>query len=215
MKPLLDFIPLLAFFIAYKLADIYVAAGVLIGVTSLQYIGLYWYYKKLQRSELLTWAAVVIFCSITLLLHDETILKWKAPVIYWCLALSFLITPWITGQTLVEKMLGKAVQLASHQWRQLNFAWVIFFTVAGLANAYVAFYHPSIWVDFKVFGSLGMTLLFVLAQGIFLYRHMTPVDPSAPVAVSVKIAENSIVTSSITTNSSAINPEGKPRDSAD
>jgi intracellular septation protein len=179
MKPLLDFLPLLAFFAAYKLKDIYWASGVLIIVTSVQYLGYYFYYKKLQRSEWLTWMAVLLFCSMTLLLHNESILKWKAPVLYWVLALSFLLTPWFTGVTLTEKMMGKAVQLTAAQWRNLNYSWVLFFIFAGIANAYVAFYHASIWVDFKVFGSLGMTLVFVLIQGVFLYRYMTPTPEAA------------------------------------
>ena len=186
MKPLLDFLPLLAFFAAYKFRDIYFASAVLIIVTSVQYLGFYWYYKKLQRSEWITWGAVLLFCSMTLLLHNESILKWKAPILYWGLALSFLITPWFTGITLVQKMMEKAVQLNAVQWRNLNYSWVLFFLVAGAANAYVAFYHASIWVDFKVFGSLGMTLTFVVIQGVFLYRYMAPAEDNAKTPASLE-----------------------------
>ncbi len=204
MKPLLDFLPLLAFFAAYKLRDIYWAAAVLMIVTSVQYLGLYWYYKKLQRSEWLTWIAVLFFCSMTLLLHDESILKWKAPVLYWVLAFSFLITPWFTRITLTEKMMGKAVQLNPAQWRNLNYSWVMFFIFAGAANAYVAFYHASIWVDFKVFGSLGMTLIFVVLQGVFLYRYLSP-----PITNSESNADSDL--------STELDPplEVKARDAAD
>jgi intracellular septation protein len=172
MKPLLDFLPLLAFFAAYKFRDIYFASAVWIVVASIQYLGFFWYYKKLQRSEWITWIAGLLFCSMTLLFHNESILKWKAPIVSWLLGSIFLMTPWLTGVTVVQKMMEKSVQLNAVQWRNLNYSWVLFFIIAGAANAYVAFYHASIWVDFKVFGSFGMTLTFVLLQGVFLYRYI-------------------------------------------
>lgn len=172
MKQLIDFIPLIAFFTAYKMVDIYMATQVLMVVTSIQY-AIYWIKdRKLENGQIITLVAVFIFGSLTLFLHDETFLKWKAPIVNWIFALTFLGSHFIGEQNLVKRMMSQAVNLPETIWSRLNYSWVVFFLISGCANLYVAFTFHEIWVDFKVFGSLGMTLVFLIGQTIYLSRHI-------------------------------------------
>ncbi|HMU90566.1 MAG: septation protein A [Pseudomonadales bacterium] len=174
MKQLLEFIPLLAFFAAYKLYDIYIATAVLIIATSLHYGILWLVERKLDKTQRWTWIGVVLFGGLTLALGDDTYIKWKAPVLDWLFALAFLGSQLFGEKSLVERLMGNAVSLPKTIWNRLNLSWVIFFAATGFANLYVVFYHPEFWVDFKVFGSLGLTLLFMVGQAIYLVRHITP-----------------------------------------
>ena len=176
MKQLIDFIPLIAFFTAYKMVDIYMATKVLMVITCIQY-GIYWIKdRKLENAQVITLIAVLIFGSLTLFMHDETFLKWKAPIVNWIFALIFLASHFFGEQNLIKRMMGKAVNLPETIWTRLNYSWVVFFVISGAANLYVAFTFHEIWVDFKVFGSLGMTLLFLIGQTIYLSRHIIEED---------------------------------------
>ena len=188
VKQIIDFIPLLLFFITYKLeprtfevADlsltvggIFNATAVLIVSSVIVYAGLFIHQRRLEKGQWLTLGACLLFSGLTLALHSETILKWKAPVLNWLFALAFIGSHFIGDKPLIQRMIGHAVQLKPAQWAQLNVAWILFFLVCGFANLFVAFVYPSIWVDFKVFGSLGLTLLFMAGQAIYLVRHVRP-----------------------------------------
>ena len=172
MKQWLDFIPLVLFFATFKTVGIFPATAVLIGSSVLVYGAIWLKDRHLDNSQKVTLVATILFGGITLLLHDETYLKWKAPVINWIFAAAFLGSLYIGEQPLVQRMLGKAFDMPSAVWRKLNLAWVAFFIFAGAANAYVAFYFAQYWVDFKVFGSLAMTLVFIVAQFVLLSRYL-------------------------------------------
>ena len=188
VKQIVDFIPLLLFFVVYKLeprtielADlsltvggIFNATAVLIVSSIVIYAALFVTQRKLEKSQWLTLGACVLFGGLTLALHSETILKWKAPVVNWLFALAFIGSHFIGEKPLIQRLMGHAVRLQSAQWLQLNVAWILFFLTCGFANLFVAFAYPSIWVDFKVFGSLGLTLLFMAGQAVYLVRHMQP-----------------------------------------
>lgn len=188
MKQIVDFIPLLLFFVAYKLeprtfalADLSVTVGgifsataVLVASSLILYTALFVYQRRLEKSQWLMLGACLLFGGLTLALHSETILKWKAPVLNWLFALAFTGSHFIGEKPLIQRMMGHAVQLQAAQWAQLNATWILFFLVCGFANLFVAFVYPSIWVDFKVFGSLGLTLLFMAGQAVYLVRHMQP-----------------------------------------
>jgi len=187
VKQLIDFIPLILFFIVYKLdprsvqllgyettfGGIFSATAVLIASSLLVYGSLLLLHRRLDKGQWLTLTGCLAFGGLTLALHDETFLKWKAPIVNWLFAAGFAGSAFIGDKPLIQRMLGHAVELPAIIWRRLNTAWVLFFIASGAANLFVAFTFDSIWVDFKVFGSLGMTLLFLLGQGIFLARHMT------------------------------------------
>ncbi|MES2821485.1 MAG: septation protein A [Pseudomonadota bacterium] len=191
MKQFLDFVPLLLFFITYKLdprsielagqayefGGIYSATAVLIASSVLVYGLLFVLQRKLEKSQWLTLIACLLFGGLTLAFHSETVLKWKAPVVNWLFALAFAGSHFIGEKPLIQRMMGHALNLPDPIWLRLNLAWIGFFLVCGAANLFVAFTFPSIWVDFKVFGSLAMTLLFMLAQGLYLARHLRDKTP--------------------------------------
>lgn len=172
MKQFLDFVPLVLFFAAFKLYGIFPATGVLIAGSILVYGGLWLKERHLERSQVITLVGTLAFGSITLLLHDETWLKWKAPIINWIFALIFLGSHFIGDKPMVERMMGHILTPPSSVWKKLNIAWVIFFIVAGATNLYVAFTYEKYWVDFKVFGSLSMTVVFLVGQMLWLARYM-------------------------------------------
>ena len=186
MKQFIDFIPLILFFIVYKLdprtvelaghtfelGGPFSATAVLIVSSILVYGVLFVWQRKLEKSQWLTLAACLIFGSLTLAFHSETFLKWKAPVVNWLFALGFAGSHFIGDKVLIQRVMGHAIQLPQQIWTRLNLAWVAFFIFSGCANLFVAFTFHDIWVDFKVFGSLGMTVLFLVAQGVYLARHM-------------------------------------------
>lgn len=192
MKQIIDFIPLIVFFSAYKIYDIYVATITLMVVTTLQY-GIYWIKdRKLERFQIITLVAVFIFGTLTVLLRDETYLKWKAPIVNWIFAVIFLASEFVGEQNLIQRMMGHAVELPKLVWRNLNYSWVVFFLISGAANLYVAFTYHEIWVDFKVFGSLGMTLVFLIGQTIYLAKYIKeqPDEATEPVANSIDSSDD-------------------------
>lgn len=170
MRAWLDFLPLVVFFAAYKMHGIMTAAVALMVAVVLIYGGLWWRERRLETGQWITVIATVLLGSLTLLLHDERYLQWKAPGVYVLLALIFAGSRWIGERPLAERMMGQAVTLGSAQWRGLNWAWVMFFLLSAAANAWMVLFHPAYWVDFKLFGSLGMTFAFVLAQGVWFVR---------------------------------------------
>ncbi|MCY1273773.1 putative intracellular septation protein A [compost metagenome] len=186
MKQFIDFIPLILFFIVYKLdprnvelagqsfslGGIFSATAVLIGTSVIVYGALLIKQRKLDKGQWLTLAACLVFGGMTLAFHSETFLKWKAPVVNWLFALGFAASHFIGDRPLIQRIMGHAVDMPEQIWSRLNIAWVLFFLVCGFTQLFVAFTFQSIWVDFKVFGSLGMTLIFLIGQGVFLARHM-------------------------------------------
>ncbi|NLC08509.1 MAG: septation protein A [Gammaproteobacteria bacterium] len=188
MKQFIDFIPLLLFFIVFKteprdiellgqswvLGGIFSATAVLIISSVVVYGTLFIVHKRLEKTQWLTLLGCLFFGGLTLAFHSETFLKWKAPVVNWLFALGFAASHFIGKQPLIQRMMGHAVELPDSVWTKLNIAWVAFFLVLGGTNLFVAFTFHEIWVDFKVFGSLGMTLVFLIAQGVFIARHIKP-----------------------------------------
>lgn len=181
MKFLYDLFPLLLFFAAFKLYDIYVATAVAI-VASFVQVGLFWLkHRRFETMHVVTLGVIAVFGSMTLLLHDDTFIKWKPTLVYWILSALVLASQWLGSKTVIERMMSAQVTLPAPVWKRLNLSWGIFFAVLGAVNIYVAFYYGldldeetrrGIWVNFKVFGLLGLTLLFVVAQAFFMAKHM-------------------------------------------
>lgn len=128
--------------------------------------------RTLEKGHAVTLVAVVLFGGMTLFFHDEAFLKWKAPVVNWIFAIAFLSSQFIGEKTLLERMIGHAMTLPKDIWLKLNISWVMFFIFLGAANLFVAFTFHEIWVDFKVFGSLILTFLFVLGQILVISKHI-------------------------------------------
>ena len=149
---------------------IYFATFVLIVAMVIQ-CGILWAIRELGGTHLAALAVVLVAGGLTLLLKDPLFIKWKPTVFYWALAIAFLGSSLIGSRTLVERMFSKAFSLDDARlWRQLNVAWVGFFLVCGALNLYVAYgFSEEFWVQFKLFGlALGLPILFLLAQGIYL-----------------------------------------------
>ncbi|WP_271408401.1 septation protein A [Pseudomonas sp. Q1-7] len=186
MKQFIDFIPLILFFIVYKLepravelaghtymlGGIFSATAVLIISSVIVYGAIFLLQRRLEKGQWLTLVACLVFGGMTLAFHSETFLKWKAPVVNWLFALAFAGSHFIGDKPLIQRVMGHALSLPQAVWVRLNLAWIAFFLVCGFANLFVAFTFHEIWVDFKVFGSLGMTVLFLVGQGVYLARHI-------------------------------------------
>ena len=173
MKLLFDFLPILLFFVAYKMADIYVATGVLIVVTLAQ-VGWTWLrQRQVEKLPLVTAGLVLVLGGATLILHDPIFVKWKPTVVNWLFGVAFLGSCFIGKKTLLERMLGQQLELPPPVWVKLTFAWAIFFCVMGLANLYVAFtFDENTWVNFKLFGGIGLMLVFAVIQGLMLSKYI-------------------------------------------
>lgn len=173
MKFFFDLFPVILFFVAFKLHGIYVATGVAIGATFAQ-IG--WVYFRRRKVDTMLWislAIIVVFGGATLLLHDEVFIKWKPTVLYWLFASVLAVSDLAFGKNLIRAMMEKQVTLPTPTWRRLNLSWVGFFALMGGANLYVAFnYSTASWVDFKLFGTLGLMIVFVLLQGLALAKYV-------------------------------------------
>jgi intracellular septation protein len=189
MKFLYDLLPLLLFFAAYKYYDIYVATGVAIVASIVQVAGYWWKHRRFETMQIVTLGVIVVFGGMTLLLQDDTFIKWKPTLVYWILAALILGSHLIGKRTIMGRLLGSQVHLPEPVWRRLNLSWGVFFTLVGALNLYVAFFYrtdldaatrQNIWVNFKVFGLMGLTLLFVVVQAVFMARHMQDKPGDAP-----------------------------------
>lgn len=175
MKFLTDLLPVILFFIAYKTYDIYVATAVAIAAAAIQVAYCWIRYRHVEKMQWITLLLLVFFGGLTLLLQDPVFIKWKPTVINWLFALAFLGSAMFMKRSLIQRMMGHAMELPGHIWSRLNFAWIIFFTAMGLLNLYVAFeFSEETWVNFKLFGMMGLTLVFVIGQGFYLAPYMQP-----------------------------------------
>lgn len=173
MKLLVDFFPIVLFFAAYKLADIYVATLAAIVGAVLQVAYTWLRTRKVETMHLISLVLILVFGGATWFLRDPTFIKWKPTVLNWLFAIVFLGSQFIGRQPVIQRMLSAQIELPAEIWRRLNLAWTAFFIVIGGVNLYVAFhFEESVWVNFKLFGMLGLTVLFVLLQSFYLARYM-------------------------------------------
>jgi intracellular septation protein len=181
MQFLIDLLPVIAFFIAYKMAGIYVATGVLI-VGVLAQTAVAWIRHRKVSGMLLTSAVLVlVFGGLTLLVHDATFIKWKPTIVNWLFAAAFLVSQFLRGPSIIQRMLGENVTLEADDWKRLNLMWVAFFAVSGVLNLWVAYnFDEATWVNFKLFGLMGLTLIFALLQGVWIARKAEHSDAGKP-----------------------------------
>lgn len=181
-KFLFDLFPLILFFVAYRLADIYLATGVAIvaAVGQLAYLRL-----RGQKIETMHWinlTVIVVFGGATLWLQNEAFIKWKPTVLYWLFGIILIGSQLIYRRNLLQKLLAEKVSLTEQGWRGLNMSWATFFIAAGALNLFVAFsgyFSEAAWVNFKVFGLMGLLIAFVIGQSLWLGKHMqTPDTPT-------------------------------------
>jgi intracellular septation protein len=172
MNFLFDLFPVILFFVAFKVTDIYVATGVAIAATFVQ-VG--WLALRGRKIEPMLWASlgiIVLFGGATLLLRDETFIKWKPTVLYWLFGV-VLAGGLLAGRNLLRMLLGGQMQLPDEVWSRLTWAWAGFFILMGVLNLFVAFnFSTDTWVNFKLFGGAGLMFAFVIAQAVFLAKYV-------------------------------------------
>jgi len=173
MKFLFDLFPVILFFIAYKFAGIFVATGVAIAATFGQ-IG--WVWMRHRKVDTMLWvslAIITVFGGATLLLHDKTFIQWKPTVLYWLFAAILAGGAFLMKKNLIKSLMSEQIQLPDPAWRRLNTSWIAFFLFMGAANLYVAYnFSEEAWVNFKLFGGMGLMLLFALAQGLMISKYV-------------------------------------------
>ena len=177
MKLLFDLFPVILFFLAFKVFDIYVATAVAIGATFAQ-IGWVWYrHRKIDNMLWVSLGVIVFFGGATLLLHDEMFIKWKPSVLYWLFAAVLLISELVFRKNLIKSMMGKQMALPAIVWRKLLMSWSGFFAVMGVLNLYVALnFSTDTWVNFKLFGGMGLMLVFIVLQALMLSKYVDTKD---------------------------------------
>jgi intracellular septation protein len=208
-KLLFDFLPIILFFAAFKVAEgrpeaaatfatewfgFIVAGGVVspeiapvllativVILATLAQVG--WLAARGRKIDTMLWVSlglVVVLGGATVWFQSETFIKWKPTLLYWAMAASFLLGPVLFGKNLLKLLMGAQLQLPTPVWQRLNMAWVLFFAAMGALNLWVAYsFSTEAWVNFKLFGGIGLMLLFTLAQGLYLSRYLSDDEPPA------------------------------------
>jgi intracellular septation protein len=202
MKLLLDFLPIILFFIAFKAADAnkeaaaalatshfgFLVSGGVVGtaeapvllatvvviVATLAQVA--FLAARGRKIDLMLWVSlglVVVMGGLTIWLASETFIKWKPTLLYWVMGTAFALAPVFFGKNLLKVLLGEQLELPDGVWKRLNLAWVAFFATMGALNLWVAYaFSTDTWVNFKLFGGIGLMLVFTVAQGLYLSRHL-------------------------------------------
>jgi intracellular septation protein len=177
MKFLFDLFPIILFFVTFKLTDIFVATAVAVAATVIQVGYLLLRRRKVDPALWVSLAVIGFFGSATLLFHDQTFIKWKPTVLYWIFAVALAGAQALFKRNLLRSLIGQQVELPESAWSSLIWAWSGFFAAMGVLNLFVAYHFSTeAWVNFKVFGGIGLMFLFVLAQGFYLARHSPQKD---------------------------------------
>jgi intracellular septation protein len=173
MKFLFDVFPVLLFFVAFKVYDIYVATAVAIAATFVQ-IGWVWLrHRKVDTMLWISLAVIVVFGGATLLLQDETFIKWKPTVLYWLFGVALAVAAAIFKKNLIRALMEKQVTLPDVVWGKLLASWIGFFVTMGALNLFVAYnFSTDAWVNFKLFGGMGLMLVFVVLQALMLGKYI-------------------------------------------
>ena len=173
MKQLLEFIPIILFFIAYKFYDIYVATAVVIVATIFQVTFTWFKYRKVEKMQWITLGLILVMGGATIYLQDENFIKWKLTIIEWLFGLAFLGSQFIGKKPFVQRMMGANLELPAAIWTRLNLMWSAFFIGVGFLNLYVMHaYDTDDWVTFKTFGVPGLMIVFIVLQMIYLYKYL-------------------------------------------
>lgn len=173
MQFFFDFLPLIVFFVVYKAAGILWATGAIIAATAVTVTYQWLKQRTVNRMQLISAALVAVFGGITLLVRDAIFIQWKPTIVYWLFAVAFLATQLWTAKPLIQRMLEEAIELPRADWMRLNLAWTVFFGVMGLLNLYVVYnFDEPTWVNFKLFGTLGLTVAMVVVQALWLAKRI-------------------------------------------
>ena len=173
MKLLIDFFPIILFFVAFKVWGIYAATGVAIVATIAQIAYLRIKTGKIEPMQWVSLGVIVLFGGATLLAHNEDFIKWKPTVLYWLMGAALLFGQLVFKKNLLRSVMGAQLQLPDAVWLKLNWAWTAFFAGMGALNLWVAFnFDTDAWVNFKLCGGMGLMVAFVIAQAIYMSRYL-------------------------------------------
>lgn len=173
MKLLIDFFPIILFFVAFKVWGIYAATAVAIVATVAQIAYLRVRNGRVEPMQWVSLGVIVLFGGATLLAESETFIKWKPTVLYWLMGGALLFGQLLFRKNLLRSVMGAQLQLPEAVWLKLNWAWAAFFAGMGALNLWVAYHFDTdTWVNFKLFGGMGLMLVFVVAQALYLSRYL-------------------------------------------
>ena len=179
MKQLLEFIPLILFFVVYKTYGVQQAALVLVVATVVQLVALKVLYKKIEKSQWILGISVVFFGLLTAYFNDLAFLKWKVTLVNALFAGALLISQFVFKKPLIQMLLGKELKLPENVWAKLNFSWALFFILCMLINIIISeFFSDDVWTNFKVFGLTGLSLVAVIGTGFYLYPYLKQQEES-------------------------------------
>ena len=189
MKLLIDFFPIALFFIAFKLAGIYVATGVAMVATLVQIAWLYFKHGKVEPMQWLSLGIITLFGGATLLTQNDTFIKWQPTILFWLMGGILMGGQWLMKKNFIKSLMSAQLRLPDGVWDKLLWSWVLFFLAKGGLNLWVAFHFDTdTWVNYKLFGSMGLMLVFVLGQGVYLSRHIQADNDPAPAQTDPKTA---------------------------
>ena len=179
MKLLIDFFPIILFFVAFKFADIYVATGVAIVATIAQIAYLRYKVGKIEPMQWVSLGVIVLFGGATLLAHNEDFIKWKPTVLYGAMSIALAVALWAMKKNFLKMLLGSQLELPDAVWMRLNVAWIVYCAFMSAINAYVVLqFSTEAWVDFKLWGYV-FPLVFLVGQGIYIAPHLKSDEPAA------------------------------------
>lgn len=172
MKLLFDFFPILLFFISYKFYGIYIATMIAMAASLLQ-VGFFWFKnRRFEITHIITLILILVLGTATIFLHNEMFIKWKPTAVYWIFALLLLGSQIIGEKPFIQRLMGDKITLPQNIWKRLNLSWTIFFALMGGINIYVAYqFSTDIWVNFKLFGTLGSTIVFGVLQSLYMAKY--------------------------------------------
>lgn len=173
MKLILDFFALILFFITYYFTrDIYTATIVAIIAGIFQAAFIWFKYKKLETMQWISLLLIIVFGGLTVILQNELFIKWKPSLLFWAMSIAVL-GGILLKKNILKKLMGKEITLPEKIWRNLSWAWAVFFALMGAINLWVAYhFNNDIWVSYKTFGSMGLMIVFFIAQGIYMMKHI-------------------------------------------
>jgi intracellular septation protein len=172
-KLFFDFFPIVIFFIVFKIHGIYYATGALMIASAIQISYELIRYRKVEMMHIITLVLVLVFGGMTIYFHDDRFIQWKVSIINWLFALILLASHFFMKKPIIRMIMEKNIELPDLVWQRLNFIWITYFTILGAVNIYVAYnYSLNAWVNFKTFGLIGFTLIFIIGQSVYLYKHM-------------------------------------------
>lgn len=182
MKLVFDLFPLILFFLAYRAFDIIVATGVAMVAVVAQVAWLKARRHKIEAMHIISLVVIVIFGGATILTENDVFIRWKPTILYWCFSVILFGSQWLARKPAIQHVMGSQMQLPEHAWRKMNISFALFTLLMGFLNLYVAFIYGADlpadvqrdqWVNFKVFGTMILTFVFVIGLMLALSRYIS------------------------------------------